>query len=197
MGKGSGLSWWHWEFRCSRSHIYPSRRPGIRNKRPRSLSPPFRWLGHHSLWLRSSKLGTFRILACFLESNVFFFVNLESHFIFKINNSITWHKCSGSDQPNALQMGSWSYEKLWCIITNVFPHAIECIECASYDFDLKKSAQKNTSALYVGLPKFFGVSFFKLQTWDWPKSWRYNIKFQVPPEWFYHFCRAHKTFGFL
>ena len=72
MGKGSGLSWWHWEFRCSRSHIYPSRRPGIRNRRPRSLSPPFRWLGHHSLWLRSSRLGTFRILACFLESNVFF-----------------------------------------------------------------------------------------------------------------------------
>ena len=49
---------------------------------------------------------------------------------------------------------------------------------------------KNIIWLYtVGLPNIFGVSFPKLQTWDWPKTWG----FQVPPGMFYHVHRAPKT----
>ena len=44
----------------------------------------------------------------------------------------------------------------------------------------------------VGLSKFFRVSCFKLQTWDWSKSWRYT-NFQVPPGTFDHVCRAPKV----
>ena len=54
-----------------------------------------------------------------------------------------------------------------------------------------KLGRKFLSGWAVGLPKIFGVSCFKLQTWDWPKSWRYT-KFQVPPGVFDHVPRAPK-----
>ena len=46
----------------------------------------------------------------------------------------------------------------------------------------------------LGLPKIFGVSCFKLQTGNWPKTWRY-AKFQVNPRLFCHVRSAPKTSG--
>ena len=46
----------------------------------------------------------------------------------------------------------------------------------------------------LGLPEIFGIADFRLQTGNWPKTWRY-AKFQVNPRLFYHVRSAPKTSG--
>ena len=98
---------------------------------------------------------------------------------------------TGQSIRTPIVLSTWFGQTKYVLCRLCAPYYQDQFLYSKYRWQLVHRTFKSWAICAVGLPKFFRVTCFKLQTWVWLKSWRYT-KFQVPPGMFDYICRAPK-----